>query len=170
MLSPNCHRRRERTMFGSGCNWFSIRGYVDGVKAGRGRKVPAHYIIYCESAAPVVLLPLRLCMYLAQQQQAPGKMGVVLLFTFLNPSTSPTSNSTPSGSALTNHAHKHVGTVLTALNSTLFSHTAYITPRASTVLFRLPCRHHPNSLHSASSRMTLSKIFCSIHMVQSPIA
>ena len=92
-------------------------------KRGRPRKNPL----------PVVV-PAPPPMHLAQQQQQPPPqaatylMGVFLLFTFLNPATSPaTSNSsTPSrsGSVLTKRAHKHVGAVLTALNGTLFSHPA----------------------------------------------
>lgn len=94
-------------------------------KRGRPRKNP-----------PPVVVPAPPPMYLTQQQQqqqqppqaAKYLMGVFLLFTFLNPATNPTTSnlttSSRSDSVLTNHAHKHVGTVLTALNSTLFSHPA----------------------------------------------
>lgn len=94
-------------------------------KRGRPRKTPL---------PPVVVSPPRLIHPIPQQQQQPPQtakylMGVFLLFTFLNPATSPaTSNSAASsrtGSVLTSHAHKHVGTVLMALNSTLSRSTAH---------------------------------------------
>lgn len=103
-----------------------------------------------------VAVPAPPPMYLAQQHQQQqqqqhmqdhpeqgggGKylLGIFMLFTFLNPSTSPSSSSSQSGSSM---PHKHVGTVLLALNSTLQAHPAgqYVASSTPSFLEAIPWR------------------------------
>lgn len=85
-------------------------------KRGRPRKNPLPVAV---PAPPPMFLAQQ--QHQQQQQQQSGKylLGIFLLFSFLNPSSSPSHGEAPSS-----FPHKHVGTVLTALNSTVFQHPA----------------------------------------------
>lgn len=100
-------------------------GGVDGQpdlkrKRGRPRKNPLPMPVVVPAPPPMHLPHNPYAQHQQQSQQGGGKylLGIFLLFTFLNPSSSPSTSShahTHAGSVLS--PHKHVGTVLNALNS-----------------------------------------------------
>lgn len=100
----------------------SIPGAMGGAqpdlkrKRGRPRKNPLPVAV---PAPPPMFLAQQQHQQQVQQQSGKYLLGIFLLFSFLNPSSSASHSEAPSS-----FPHKHVGTVLTALNSTVFQHPA----------------------------------------------